>query len=68
MDNEFEVAIWLANRPRILNLALDIKNAKSMSITNEDSSQGLQGSQDLQGLQRNSQVVITQVMLVAYDI
>ena len=60
MNSEFEVAVWLANHPRIINLALDIKNAKSMSITNEESSQG---SQDLQ---QNPQVMITQVMFVAY--
>ena len=30
MDNEFEVAMWVANRPRILNLALD--NTKKTSL------------------------------------
>ena len=61
MNSEFEVAVWLANHPRILNLALDIKNAKSMPITNEERSQGSQGLQGSQYLQQDFQV-ITQVL------
>jgi hypothetical protein len=62
MNSEFEVAVWLANHPRILNLALEIKNAKSMPITNKESPQGLQ---DLQVLQQDPQV-ITHVMLAIH--
>ena len=57
MNNEFEVAVWLANHPRILNLALNIKNAKSIPIINEENPQG---SQSLQG--QSSQVEITPVI------
>ena len=57
MNNEFEVAMWLANHPRILNLALNIKNAKSIPITNEENPQD---SQSLQG--QSSQVEITPVI------
>jgi hypothetical protein len=32
MSNEFEVALWVAQHPRILNLAKEIQNAKSTSI------------------------------------
>jgi len=60
MSNEFETAVWLANHSRILNLALEIKNAKSIPITNEEKSQGSQGSKGLQG--HNFQVEITQIM------
>ena len=33
MSNEFEVAMWVAQHPRILNLAKEIQNAKSTPIT-----------------------------------
>jgi hypothetical protein len=33
MNNEFEVALWVAQHPRILNLALGIHNAKSTPTT-----------------------------------
>jgi hypothetical protein len=36
MNNEFEVALWVAQHPRILNLAKEIQSAKSTPI-NEDS-------------------------------
>jgi hypothetical protein len=62
MNNEFDVATWLANHPRILNLALDIKNAKSIQITNEENPQG---SQNLQV--QSSQVGITPVMYLVCD-
>lgn len=32
MSNEFEVALWVAQHPRILNLAKEIQNAKLTSI------------------------------------
>ena len=60
MSNEFAAAVWLANYPRILNLALEIKNAKLIPITNEEKSQGSQGSKSLQC--KDFQVKITQVM------
>ncbi|CAG8700106.1 4163_t:CDS:2 [Funneliformis caledonium] len=52
MSNEFKAAVWL------LNLALEIKNAKSISITNEEKSQGSQDSKSLQ--YQDSQVEIIQ--------
>lgn len=33
MNNEFEIALWVAQHPRILNLAKEIQNAKSTPIT-----------------------------------
>jgi hypothetical protein len=74
MTSEFDVAKWLANHSRILNLALAIRNAKLMPITNEESSQslqglqGLQGSQGIQVIQQDSQVEITQVISLLYII
>ena len=59
MNSKFKVAMWLASHPRILNLALNIKNAKSIPITDEENPQG---SQSLQG--QDSQVEITQVIVV----
>lgn len=56
MNSELEVAVWLAKHPRILNLALDIKNAKSIPITNEENPR----SQSLQG--QSSRAEITPVM------
>ena len=32
MSNEFEVALWVAQHPRILNLAKEIQNAKLTSV------------------------------------
>jgi len=32
MNNEFEVALWVAQHPRILNLAKEIQSAKSTPI------------------------------------
>lgn len=64
MKSEFEIAVWLANHSRILDLALNIKNAKLTPITNEENPQGSQhnpqGSQYLQD--QNCQVKITQVI------
>ena len=36
MNNEFEVALWVAQHPRILNLAKEIQSAKS-TLINEKS-------------------------------
>jgi hypothetical protein len=38
MDNEFEAAVWVADRPRILNLALEIKKAKTMPVNSANES------------------------------
>lgn len=35
MDNEFEVALWVSQHPRILNLAKEIQSAKSTPINEE---------------------------------
>lgn len=37
MSNEFEVAVWIAQHPRILNLAIEIQNAKSTLVNKEGS-------------------------------
>jgi hypothetical protein len=62
MNSEFEVAVWLVEHPRIINLALDIKNAKSTSVTNEENPRS---SQSLQG--QSSQAEITPVMYLAIN-
>ena len=36
MNNEFEVALWVAQHPRILNLAKEIQDAKSTPITTNE--------------------------------
>lgn len=41
MTNEFEVALWVAQHPRILKLALEIQNAKSTSVTEESPQRSL---------------------------
>ena len=43
MSNEFEVALWVAQHQRILNLAIDIRNAKLTNIpANKDKFGGSQ--------------------------
>ena len=43
MSDEFEVALWVSQHQRILNLAIDIRDAKSITIpANEDEFGGSQ--------------------------